>query len=99
MIGINKAGDHLVQFGMDLGLRIDVFKMEANPDPKIEELITKGEIALDIQITAKPEIVAKSQGSFQITQMSCKQLCLDEGVTLRHVTLSADAFRPRLMSL
>ncbi|AHY55014.1 hypothetical protein BJS_04532 [Bradyrhizobium japonicum SEMIA 5079] len=29
LLGINKAGDHLVTFGHDLGLRIDVFRLEA----------------------------------------------------------------------
>jgi hypothetical protein len=53
VIGINKAGDHLVTFGHDIGLRIDVFKMEANPDNKIEELINKGEQALDVAFTDK----------------------------------------------
>jgi hypothetical protein len=81
LIGINKAGDHLVQFGADLGLRLDVFKMEANPEEKIEELISKGESALNISISQKHVLVKRSLGSFQITQMLCRQLCLEENVT------------------
>lgn len=74
VIGINKAGDHLVTFGHDIGLRIDVFKMEANPDNKIEELIKKGEEALNIEIRDKERLIDKSMGSFQITQILCHRL-------------------------
>lgn len=76
LLGINKAGDQLVTFGHDVGLRIDVFKMEANPDNKIEELITKGESALSITFAAKESIVSRSIGSFQVAQMLCQALCV-----------------------
>ena len=66
VIGINKAGDHLVTFGHDIGLRIDVFKMEANPDNKIDELITKGETALNIQFADKDNFVDRSIGTFSL---------------------------------
>src|SRR6516225_12356483 len=39
LLGINKAGLQLVRLGTDLGMRIDVFRLEANPQDKIEELI------------------------------------------------------------
>jgi hypothetical protein len=81
VIGINKAGDHLVTFGHDIGLRIDVFKMEANPDNKIEELINKGDAALNIDILAKDHLVERSIGSFQITQILCHTMCLKSGVS------------------
>src|ERR1700761_539787 len=40
LIGINKAGDSLVAFSPDLNNRIDTITFEANPEEKIEELIT-----------------------------------------------------------
>jgi type II secretory pathway predicted ATPase ExeA len=40
LIGINKAGQQLVNYAHDLGMRIDVFKLGANPVDKIEQLIT-----------------------------------------------------------
>lgn len=81
LIGINKAGDRLVQYGTDVGLRIDVFKMEANPREKILELIEKGERALNITIPERDRICEQSQGSFQITQMLCYQISLAGNVT------------------
>jgi Holliday junction resolvasome RuvABC ATP-dependent DNA helicase subunit len=71
LIGINKAGQQLVKFAHDLGMRIDVFKLEANPNEKIQELIGLGEQALNIKILAKEEITRQAQGSFQIAQALC----------------------------
>ena len=49
LIGINKAGQQLVRFAQDLGLRIDVFRLEANPIEKIHELIRRGEDTLSVR--------------------------------------------------
>lgn len=81
LIGINKAGDQLVRFAHDLGMRIDIFKMEANPPEKIEELIGKGEAVLNVVIRDKAGVASRSQGSFHIAQVLCHSLCLEAGVT------------------
>lgn len=81
LIGINKAGDQLIKFAHDLGMRVDVFKMEANPPEKIEELITKGEEALNVTIRDKASIALRAQGSFHIAQVLCHQICIEAGVT------------------
>jgi hypothetical protein len=76
LIGINKAGQQLVKFAHDLGLRIDVFRLEANPNEKVLELIELGERALNIEIQASDAVAEKSQGSFQIAQLLCHKLCV-----------------------
>ncbi len=81
LIGINKAGDQLIKFAHDLGMRIDVFKMEANTAEKIEELIMKGERALNINLRDKASIAERAQGSFHIAQVLCYQMCIEAGVT------------------
>jgi len=83
ILGINKAGEALVQFGHDLNNRLEVVRFEANPIEKIEELITLGERALDISINVKSEICAATNGSFYIAQMLAHQTCLDSGVLQR----------------
>lgn len=80
LIGINRAGERLVNFGHDVGLRIDVFRLEANPDYKVEKLIRLGQEALNIEIKKIDDYVTRSQGSFQIAQMLCKYLCMKEEV-------------------
>ena len=81
VIGINKAGDHLVTFGHDIGLRIDVFRMEANPDNKIEELILKGEAALNVHFSDKDNFVDRSIGSFQLAQILSYTQCIKNQVS------------------
>lgn len=95
LIGINKAGQQLVKFANDLGLRIDVFRLEANPDEKISDLISRGEAALNIKFSNPMEIVSKAQGSFQIAQLLCHKLCILSDVTetqklLKTIDLSID---------
>src|SRR5690606_20234958 len=53
LLGINKAGHQLVKFAHDLGLRIDVFRLEANPKELLERVITLGEEALNVVINQK----------------------------------------------
>lgn len=76
LIGINKAGQQLVKLAHDLGLRIDVFRLESNPDEKVLEIMRLGEKALNIMIEHKEDIAARSQGSFQIAQLLAHRLCL-----------------------
>jgi hypothetical protein len=76
LIGINKAGQQLVKFAHDLGLRIDVFRLEANPTEKIHEMIGLGEKALNVEIGQKDQLADKAQGSFQITHLLCHKLCI-----------------------
>ncbi len=75
LIGINKAGNKLIQHANDLGLRIDVFKLESNPEEKLLELINLGEKSLNISIKHKDAIAHRAEGSFQITQLLCHKMC------------------------
>jgi hypothetical protein len=88
LIGINKAGQQLVKFAHDLGLRIDVFKFETNSDEQIEKLIALGEAALNVKLPDTAAITRHAQGSFQIAQLLCHKLCV-----LDHITETAAAQR------
>jgi len=57
VVGINKAGQSLINYANDLTGRIDTISFEANPDDKVEELIALGESALNIEINIKNDIV------------------------------------------
>lgn len=81
LIGINKAGQQLVQHGRDLGLRLDIYRLEANSKEKIEHLISLGEEALRVILQDKESIAERSQGSFQVAQMLAHRICATGGVT------------------
>jgi hypothetical protein len=80
VVGINKAGDSLVKFAADLNNRIDTISLETNSEERIDELIGKGEAALNVNLNTRPEIIRDSHGSFHIAQMLCREVCLSGGI-------------------
>jgi hypothetical protein len=80
IIGINQAGQSLVRIAPDLANRIDVIKMEAEPPDQLMQVIQLGQAALNVKIDAAREVVDASHGSFYLTQMLCRDLCIEAGV-------------------
>lgn len=80
VVGINKVGDSLVHFSPDLNNRISTIRFEANPDEKIEELVHKGEVALNIRFDDIRDLVENSRGSFHIAQLMCQKACIKHRV-------------------
>lgn len=76
VIGIPNAGKSLISFGKDLTNRIEVLPFEANPQYKVEEVLSLGERALNITINIKEEIIQAAQGSFYIAQMLAYHTCI-----------------------
>jgi hypothetical protein len=76
ILGINRAGDNLIRFAADLVNRIDIVRFETGPDEKIEEVIERGSAVLRIDMPVKDEIIADVRGSFYLTQMLCREICL-----------------------
>jgi hypothetical protein len=64
----------------DVANRIERIRFESEPDPKIRELIRKGEFALNISLEAIENIVAAAEGSFYLAQLLCHELCTQQGV-------------------
>ena len=83
VLGINRAGDSLIHFAPDLVNRIDIVRFETEPDAKIEELIRKGERALNVNLNVTGEVVEAVRGSFYLAQMLCREVCSAAGVTER----------------
>lgn len=80
VLGITNAGQSLISFGKDLANRIEVIPFEANPEHKVEELLKKGEHALNISINVVGEIAKDAQGSFYLAQMLAYHACIRAGV-------------------
>lgn len=102
IIGINRAGDALIKFAPDLNARIETIEFEANPDDKVKELIELGEVALNLSLTTRDEIVGASAGSFYLAQYLCHETCVQAGILeaqLAHrvVTASFEVVRQRVM--
>jgi hypothetical protein len=76
IIGINRAGESLIQFARDLVNRIDVIRFEANPPERVEELIAQGEEALNLRLGNRAEVIDSAAGSFYIAQMLARETCI-----------------------
>ncbi|WP_111639296.1 TIR domain-containing protein [Marinomonas shanghaiensis] len=97
LVGINKTGNSLINYASDLRNRIDIIRFESNSDTKIQELLEKGEKALNVEIAIKSSIVQDSHGSFHLAQMLAHHACLksklfDEG-EFRKTTVSFEAVK------
>jgi hypothetical protein len=88
ILGINRAGDSLIDIASDLVNRIDIIRFETNDDDLVNDLLSKGEAALNIALNVKDEIVANANGSFY--------LCADVGPRGLHE--SADIGRCDVMT-
>ena len=80
VIGINRVGDSLVSFSPDLNNRIATIRFEANPDDKVEELVNKGERALNFKFDKINMLVENARGSFHIAQLMCQTACVQKGI-------------------
>jgi len=76
VLGITNAGQSLISFGKDLANRIEVIPFEANPEYKVEELLAKGELALNVTINVAADIAKDVQGSFYLAQMLAYHACI-----------------------
>ncbi|MDO0975169.1 TIR domain-containing protein [Mycolicibacterium frederiksbergense] len=81
VVGINQAGLGLIQFATDIVNRIDRIRFEQEPDHKILELISKGEAALNVSLSATESIVNGSHGSFYVAQLLCHEICVQQQIT------------------
>jgi hypothetical protein len=103
LIGINRAGDSLVNFAPDLNNRIETIHFEVNTEPKVRELIKKGEEALNITIECADALARDASGSFHMAQILCNELCLHSDVSERteaptRLEISFEAVKARVLT-
>jgi hypothetical protein len=81
IVGINRAGDSLIEHAPDLANRVETIRFEVEPADKVRQLITAGQDAFNVEIEAQEKIVEGAQGSFYLAQLLCHALCTEAGVT------------------
>lgn len=91
IVGIPQTGQTLVDTSFDVATRIDVFKLGQVRDGLILSMIEKGEKALNIEFDQKTEIILAANGSLNIAQFLCFNIChrqqvLETGNKLRVVS-------------
>ena len=88
LIGINQAGQALIDYAPDLTGRVEVIPIGRTNVERIADLIQLGEEALNCEILISDEIAMEALGSFAIAQVLCHEACLQAQV---HETCSTEA--------
>lgn len=76
LIGINRAGQTLVEYAPDLLHRVETIRIGRTNIERIRQLIELGERALNCTIAIAEDISQEAEGSFAIAQVLCHETCL-----------------------
>jgi hypothetical protein len=104
LIGINRAGQSLVDYAPDLLHRAESVKFGRTSIEKITELIELGQIALQCSIDVAEELALEADGSFAMAQVLCHEACVQAGLIETHpeqepyqITVSLPAIREAVL--
>lgn len=102
LVGINRAGQSLIDHSPDLLHRVETIKFGRTNIERIVELIEKGEHALNCVFTNKHEISEESEGSFAMAQVLCHEACLQADLIEtapehRGISISVPAIREAVL--
>lgn len=105
LIGINRAGQALVEYAPDVLHRIEPIKFGRTNFERLTALIELGEIALNCKITISEDICKEAVGSFAMAQILCHEACLqsdllktDESATPYLIGTSLPSLREAILS-
>ena len=76
LIGINRAGQTLVEYAPDLLHRVETIRFGRTNVERIKNLIELGEQALHCRISIAEEIAEEAEGSFAMAQVLCHEACI-----------------------
>lgn len=94
LIGINRAGQTLVEYAPDLLHRVETIRFGRTNIERIRQLIELGERALNCKIAIADDIAAEAEGSFAMAQVLCHETCLQDRVLETYAGSS-----PKLLSV
>lgn len=80
LIGINRAGQTLIDFAPDLLHRIETIRLGKTNVERLIEMISLGEEELNCTISIKKDIAEEAKGSFGIAQTLAHEACLKAGL-------------------
>ncbi|WP_198294402.1 TIR domain-containing protein [Burkholderia ubonensis] len=98
LIGINRAGQSLIDHGEDLLHRVENIRFGRTNIERIVALIERGQRALNCTFAAAEALAEEAEGSFAMAQVLCHEACLqadvlESGSTNVQVTASVPAIR------
>lgn len=94
LIGINRAGQTLVEYAPDLLHRVETIRFGRTNVERISQLIGLGERALNCSIAIGDDIAEEAEGSFAMAQVLCHEACLQDKLLATH-----EAAEPKRVSV
>lgn len=85
LIGINRAGQTLVEYAPDVLHRVEIIRVGRTNVERIQQMIELGERALNCKLGIAEEIGKEAEGSFAMAQVLCHEACLQDKVLETHV--------------
>ena len=85
LIGINQAGQTLVEYAPDVLHRVELIKVGRTNVERLQQLIKLGEASLGCRLMIADEIAQEAEGSFAMAQVLCHEACLQFGVHETHI--------------
>lgn len=105
LIGINSAGQTLIEYSTDLLNRIEVIRFGRTNPERIRNLIAQGEAELNCKLSIADQISEEAEGSFSMAQILCYEACIQEGLTNTHsdkvpleIKISLPAIREKVLN-
>jgi len=84
LIGINRAGQTLVEYAPDVLHRVEVVRVGRTNIERIRQMIELGERALNCSLAIAKEISEEAEGSFAMAQVLCHEACLQSKLLETH---------------
>lgn len=105
LIGINRAGQTLVEYAPDLLHRVETIRFGRTSVEKIGQLVKLGERALNCSIAIAEDIAEEAEGSFAMAQVLCHEACLQGKLlethaeaTSKEITVSLPCIREAVLA-
>lgn len=105
LIGINRAGQTLVEYAPDVLHRVEVIRVGRTSVESIRQMIALGERALNCDLLIASDIAEEAEGSFAMAQVLCHEACLQDklletniGSQPKRVTVSLPSIREAVLA-
>lgn len=85
LIGINRAGQTLVEYAPDVLHRVEIIPVGRTNIERIRQMIALGERTLNCTLAIADEIADEAEGSFAMAQVLCHEACLQDGLLVNHL--------------
>lgn len=105
LIGINRAGQTLVEYAPDVLHRVETIRIGRTNVERLMELVGLGEQALNCKLIIADETIEEAEGSFAMAQVLCHEACLQGkvletnfGKDIKEVVVSLPSIREAVLA-